>query len=67
MLTPQRSFILQIDTEADLRAGKIFGQVEHVPSGEVRRFKSLAGLLEALDPSSWKHARKTRSVGGDNP
>lgn len=60
MLTPQRSFVLQIDTEADMRKGEIFGKVEHVATGQVLMFKSLAGLLEILEPHGWQDETRVR-------
>jgi hypothetical protein len=44
-LPPERAFVLQIEADADLAAGKIGGRVEHVTSGRATWFHSLRQLL----------------------
>jgi hypothetical protein len=42
----RRAFVVQLHAEADVAHRRIMGRVEHVLSGQARRFQTLAELLE---------------------
>ncbi len=41
----QRTFVVQLHTEADVGRGRVVGRVEHVVSGRATHFASLPELL----------------------
>jgi hypothetical protein len=45
MLSPQRAFVIHLDSSTDPSAHHPVGRVEHVPSGESAHFRSLTDLL----------------------
>jgi hypothetical protein len=47
-LPVERAFVLQLEGDADLAAGRLGGRVEHVVSGRATRFRSLVQLLAFL-------------------
>ena len=62
----QRAFVVQIHAEANVEQGQIWGRVEHIVSGQVTYFHSLAelaafltqvlsGATEASAPSAESH------------
>ena len=48
MLSPERAFVLHLDSDTDLSAQRPVGRIEHVSSGEVVHFRSLADLFAFL-------------------
>lgn len=40
MLSPERVFVLHLDSRSDPAAGRLIGRVEHVQSGDSIRFAS---------------------------
>jgi hypothetical protein len=45
MLSPERAFLIHLDSSSDLPAQRPAGRVEHVESGESTHFRSLADLF----------------------
>lgn len=45
MLSPERAFVIHLDSSSDLSAQRPSGRVEHVQSGESAHFRSLADLF----------------------
>jgi hypothetical protein len=45
MLSPERAFIVHLDSSTDPSAQQPVGRVEHVSSGESKHFASLGDLL----------------------
>ena len=45
MLSPERAFVIHLDSSSDLAARRPAGRVEHVQSGESAHFRSLADLF----------------------
>jgi hypothetical protein len=44
-LLPNRAFVVQLRTEADVAEGRVEGRVEHVVSGQATHFASVEELL----------------------
>ncbi len=44
-LSPERAFVVQLENERPARRRTLRGRVEHLSSGEARRFGSLADLV----------------------
>ena len=44
-LLPERAFVIQFTTAADLLHGRVEGRVEHVVSGQATRFHSMDSLV----------------------
>jgi len=48
MLSPQRAFVIHLDSAADLSAQQPVGRIEHVVSGDSAHFGSLNDLFAFL-------------------
>jgi hypothetical protein len=44
-LSPERAFVVQLETRPPARREALRGRVEHLSTGEARRFGSLAELV----------------------
>lgn len=44
-LPPVRAFVVQFHNDADIESDRFSGRVEHVMSGQAKRFQSLEDLL----------------------
>ena len=60
-----RAFVVQIEAQADLAAGRLVGRVEHVVSGRATRFRSLQQLLDFMDgATAMAERRSSRGAAG---
>jgi hypothetical protein len=48
MLSAHRAFLIKVDTEADPQTERFCGRVEHVVSGAVADFESMATLISFI-------------------
>ena len=44
-LSPERAFVVQLETRGPANRRTLRGRVEHLPTGEARRFGSVAELV----------------------
>jgi len=70
-LSPDLAFVVQLETSSAAPRQKIRGQVEHLTSGESRRFRSTADLVEFMGcflpglPTRVARRSKPRSRDGE--
>jgi hypothetical protein len=69
-LSVHRAFVVEVDAEADVQAGRVSGRVEHVVSGRATAFQSperlrafMAQVLRAVRDAAAQRARK-ETLGG---
>ena len=67
MLSPQRAFVIHLDSASDLSAQRPVGRVEHVLSGDSAHFGSLADLFAFLSRYSEGDRSSAPPAGRQRP
>lgn len=62
MLTARRAFVVQIDSEACFSSGSFTGRIEHISSGEARRFAASGELLAFIREHAGDADRSARAM-----
>ena len=64
-LSPHYAFVVQLETDTQIDAGRIHGRVEHVVSRHVTRFTSLDELLAFMARVLREVAARERAAEAD--